>query len=221
LDLKKNQTGTVTLTIPTGSLEVRSYSFSVQASAPALKRQAASTWTSTLISLSVTPATNDITPPVTALTITSGISGSDGWYKSDVGIRLTATNSGGTGVKEVHYILNSGSEVRTDGNVVEVTIGTEGPHVLRYWAFDNAGNVETENYGIIREIRVLNENAEIIVMTLYNPYNSDKITGYDNDPVLRLQAEVYISRINGKITGVDDAHYRVIDIELWGSRENG
>lgn len=113
----------MTLTIPIGSLG-GSYSFKVQASAPALKRQAASTLTSASISLSVTPATNDFTPPMTTLTITSGISGSDGWYKSDVGIRLTATDSGGNSVKEIHYILNSGSKVRTDGNVVDVTIGT-------------------------------------------------------------------------------------------------
>lgn len=61
----------------------------------------------------------------------------------------------------------------------------------------------------------MNENAEIIVMTQYNPYNSVKTTGYNNDPALRLQAEVYISRINGKITGFDDAHYRVIDVHIY------
>lgn len=426
LNLKKNQTGTVTLTIPTGSLG-GSYSFEVQASAPALKRQAASAWTSASISLSVTPATNDLTPPVTNLTITSGTTGSDGWYKSDVGISLTATDSGGTGVKEVHYILNSGSEVRTDGNVVEVTIGTEGPNVFEYWAVDNAGNVEADKsleikidktlpvvqvsgknedgssyssgtttnqnvqvtlvatdthlasfkvdgiekyvegtssdvtvwvtaegtttiayaavdlagqtksgtftvvidkttpeptgihyvalgdsiatgstsrgttssyvYGfynhlklkdstatmnnlsrdgdkssdllrkltdgtfaaevtkasvitltiggnnimdaardsyftsidtviaeagtaafedeydlIVQAIRGLNPTAEIIAVTLYNPYNAVKVTGYTNDPALRLQAEAYISRINEKITGVIDARYRVVDV---------
>ncbi|MEM3848567.1 MAG: hypothetical protein QXS42_02240 [Zestosphaera sp.] len=89
-----------------------------------------------------TPPTivEDITPPTTTLTL-FGTEGDKGWFVSDVIVNLTAVdNEGGSGVKEIHYILNG--EWIIPGHTTEFTISEEGIHTLTYWAVDNAGNAE-------------------------------------------------------------------------------
>ena len=83
----------------------------------------------------------DETPPVTTMTITSGTPGTGGWYVSDVVVTLAATD-GGSGVAEIHYILNGGTETIVLAATTTFSITTEVTNTLDYWAIDNASNVE-------------------------------------------------------------------------------
>jgi hypothetical protein len=83
----------------------------------------------------------DVIPPATSV---SGAS--SGWSKTNVTLTLMAAdNACGTGVKELHTTLDSEPEVITPGTTVSMTIGTEGFHNFRYFAVDNAGNLEPAN----------------------------------------------------------------------------
>lgn len=87
--------------------------------------------------------TFDTTPPISSHSITSGILGSNNWHITDVDIEITATdNDGGSGVKEIHYILNNEVAVVTEAPSVSLTITTEGLNSLVYWAIDFAGNTD-------------------------------------------------------------------------------
>jgi hypothetical protein len=90
-----------------------------------------------------TPTPSDTTPPTTTMSL-SGTEGNNGWYTSAVDVTLTATdNEGGSGVKEIHYILDSGTETTVTGASAIFTISTDASHSLEYWAVDNSNNVET------------------------------------------------------------------------------
>jgi PKD repeat protein len=90
----------------------------------------------------------DDTPPTTTKTI--------GWPQYMNGdyvttwtpITLSATDdSGGSGVKEIHYIIN-GIETIIYGDNVVFYFTEECTHVLEYWAVDNVGNEEAHNVQI-------------------------------------------------------------------------
>jgi len=130
-----------------------SYSFTVKAATSATDY---ATGTGTLAVLAV-----DTTPPTTTSSL-SGTLGSDGWYVSNVGVTLTATDTGGSGVKEIHYILDSGTEQIVSGSTATFTISTDGTHSLEYWAIDNALNVETPHN--TRSIKV-DKTAPVVTIT--------------------------------------------------------
>jgi lysophospholipase L1-like esterase len=188
LDLRKNQSGTVTLTIPTVNLESGgSYSFRIKASAPEQTRQPASEWISDQVTFTVMESTNDIEAPVTNLSITNGTLGVNGWYKTDIGIRLTATDSGGSGVKEIRYVLNEGLEKVSYGEQVDIIVNTEGSNSLRYWAIDNAGNVENFNnadYSIDKSLPVVQVSATKSDGTYYTGGTTS-----DQDVTVRFEVE--------------------------------
>jgi len=70
----------------------------------------------------------------------SGTMKDSGWYTTAVKIKITATDTG-SGVKEIHYILD-GVEKVVAGATAEVTVSGNGEHTFEYWAVDNIGNVE-------------------------------------------------------------------------------
>ena len=84
----------------------------------------------------------DKTPPATVKTL-DGLIGNDSWYVTDVKVTLTATDypEGGSGVKEIHYVLN-GDETVVSDNPAKFTITDEGTNTLEHWAVDKADNVE-------------------------------------------------------------------------------
>jgi hypothetical protein len=107
-------------------------------------------------------APTDTTAPTTTIGL-SGTSGLAGWYVSDVGVTLNATdNAGGSGVKEIHYILNSATEEIVSGSTASFTISTEGVNTLSFWAVDNEGNIETQNS---QEIKI-DKTVPIITVTV-------------------------------------------------------
>lgn len=137
-------TASSTVTVNTIGQSLGSYSATVSYSASGadsgggtLTRPANLTVTWTVV------APSDTTAPTTTIGL-SGTAGLAGWYVSDVGVTLTATdNVGGSGVKAIHYILNGGTEIVVSGATASFTISTEGTNTLVYWAVDNANNVET------------------------------------------------------------------------------
>jgi hypothetical protein len=79
----------------------------------------------------------DHTAPTASITM-SGTMKDSGWYSSAVKVKITAEDEG-SGVKEIHYILD-GVENVVAGDVAEFTISGNGIHTLEYWAVDNIGN---------------------------------------------------------------------------------
>jgi hypothetical protein len=89
---------------------------------------------------------SDNTPPTTAAT-TESSPNINGWNNRNVIITLNASdNPGGSGIKQLQFAL--GGAQNTDwqtvaGNAASVTISAEGTTVLRYYAMDNTGNLES------------------------------------------------------------------------------
>jgi len=82
----------------------------------------------------------DSVPPTMTRSIT-GIGGNGSWYRSDVQVSLTASdNADGSGVREIHYSVDSGAETVVSGSSAAISLTGEGMHVLTYSAVDNAGN---------------------------------------------------------------------------------
>ena len=93
---------------------------------------------------------DDTTPPVTTHTLDPPEpDGENGWYVSDITITLNATDDL-SGVKEIRYTINGGAEqvipipdYNGSGTFVLTQDGND--ITIRYWAIDNAGNVEPIN----------------------------------------------------------------------------
>ncbi len=79
----------------------------------------------------------DTTPPSTSA-ILEGELGKNGWYVSDVDVKLTALDSC-TGVKEIHYTIN-GAETVVSGDTADFTLTEDGEYAVTYGAEDKAGN---------------------------------------------------------------------------------
>lgn len=76
----------------------------------------------------------------------------------------------------------------------------------------NTVSFESDYPKIIAAIRAKNTKARIIVQTLYNPFNTIPISGYEGDPALQVETEGYISRVNAAINSVTDSNYTIVDI---------
>lgn len=81
-------------------------------------------------------------PPVTAANVT-GTAGANGWYRSAVGIHLSAGDPNGDAVVAVHYSVDGGAEVVAPGAEVDFNVTTPGEHVVSYYAVDATGMAET------------------------------------------------------------------------------
>ena len=69
--------------------------------------------------------------------------GNNGWCKSDDTEQITATDAQpGAGVKEIHYILDGGSEIIVTGSSTNVAVTGDLIHTLEFWSVDNVGNVQ-------------------------------------------------------------------------------
>jgi hypothetical protein len=73
------------------------------------------------------------------------------WNNTDVTVNLTATdNEGGSGVKEIHYQLNGGTEQVVSGASASITLTTGGQHTVTCWAVDNSENTEAPNSLVVK-----------------------------------------------------------------------
>lgn len=99
----------------------------------------------------------DKTPPTSSVTLGGTLNPTYGYYTSDVSVTVTATDkAGGSGVKEIRYILGSGPEVVVSGSTATFTVTAQGVTIVRYWAVDLAGNVEAQK---TKEIKILRATA--------------------------------------------------------------
>jgi hypothetical protein len=76
--------------------------------------------------------------------------GENNWYTRSVDVEITAEDplcpdpcyGSSSGLKEIHYIIDGGSEVIVPGDSAEFKLTEDGVHLVEYWAVDNAGNEE-------------------------------------------------------------------------------
>lgn len=95
----------------------------------------------------------DSTAPTTTIALNpSAPNGSNNWYKTDVGVNVSATdNAGGSGVAETRCVLDPVTAPATFDDIPAgcaylspgANVTTEGQHILYAASKDNAGNKET------------------------------------------------------------------------------
>jgi hypothetical protein len=76
--------------------------------------------------------------------------GENNWYTRSVDVTIDAFDplcpdpclGTASGIKEIHYIINGGSEVIVPGASTSFKLTDDGVHLVEYWAVDNAGNEE-------------------------------------------------------------------------------
>ena len=103
----------------------------------------------------------DSAPPITTASF-SPEPNAKGWNNTDVTVSLTsADNLGGSGVKNIHYTINSGSEVIVANTSANFTLTGEGTFNITYYATDNAGNQEASHSLIIK----IDRTAPVVTIT--------------------------------------------------------
>lgn len=91
--------------------------------------------------------TIDKTAPTTTATPT-GTVGDNGWFTSNVTVGMSATDNGGSGVKQITYSASGAQPIASTtvpGSSATLTATTEGTTTVAYFATDNAGNVEVSH----------------------------------------------------------------------------
>ena len=81
-------------------------------------------------------------PTAPGLSIVSGTLGDSGWYRSNIGVRVTQGTDDGSGVNRVVYSL-SGAMSRGETTIANngvVTITADGATTITAYTYDNAGN---------------------------------------------------------------------------------
>ena len=66
------------------------------------------------------------------------------WFNGAPNIVLSAGDCG-SGVQEVHYVLDGESEIVITGTTAMVSVTAEGEHTLTYYSVDSEGNIEASN----------------------------------------------------------------------------
>ena len=124
-------------------------------------------------------------PPVTSISVND--SGDiKNWYNNALTIKLTGNDGlNGTGVAEVHAVVNGGTETIVTGDTLSLTLSSAGSYVLSYFSVDNDENRETPN-------------TKTIGIDLVNPQSS----------LLRANGTLLLSATDGD-SGVSRLMYRI------------
>ena len=92
----------------------------------------------------------DPTKPTSKVTISPNPNAL-GWNKTLTEWRIQATdNDGGSGVREIHYTIDGGTERIAAGADVRIAVDEDGSHTLSYYSVDEAGNVEAAKVSNIK-----------------------------------------------------------------------
>ena len=174
----------------------------------------------------------DATAPTQAgVSISSGTPGYSGWYKSNIGIRVTqGTDSGGSGVNRVVYALSGamskGETTISNGGTFSVT--AEGTTTITVYTYDNAGNKSAAKTLTVKKDTVAptysgvswTNNASRSYWT-----NTDRrvisFTATDNaSGILQSGGKMYIEWRYTKGTDVNNAlaSYAAYDLSISGNR---
>lgn len=81
----------------------------------------------------------DRTPPVTQVSFANNFLGNDGWYRGQVQITMSATDSQ-SGVQTIQYKIDNGT-LKT--YTAPFNYGSNGIHTITYWSVDKVLNTET------------------------------------------------------------------------------
>ena len=90
-------------------------------------------------------------PPPTTTAAVSGTAGTNGWYKSDVSVTLSATGGNG-GVDYTQYRLDGGAWTTYSA---AIAVAGDGTHTLEYRSADNTGQVESTKTLTVKIDKVL------------------------------------------------------------------
>lgn len=135
----------------------------------------------------------DGNPPVTSASV-SGNLGTNGWYRSSVGISLSATDDL-SGLQRTVYRINGGALQTYTGSF---TFSTPGQYTVEYWSFDNVNNNEAPHTLLIK----IDPGAPFVTATA-NPSTAPK----GPKPV-----NVTISgSVTDAVSGPGSASYNVVD----------
>ncbi|MCL2503591.1 MAG: cell wall-binding repeat-containing protein [Coriobacteriia bacterium] len=144
----------------------------------------------------------DTTPPVTE-------SDAVGSYTGTAVIRLSATDPTvagqvpPSGVKEVRYKLDSGTEAVVSGAAATVTVSAVGSHTLLFWAVDNNGNTEaqkTANFTV---------STGVVPDTTPPVTESDAVGSYTGTAVIKLSATDPTVAGQAPPSGVKEIRYKL------------
>jgi sugar lactone lactonase YvrE len=94
---------------------------------------------------------NDTTAPTSNHSLSPSVPLS-GWHASaPVTVAVSATDdTGGSGVKEIRYSVDMGSEQVVAGASATIAVVGDGIHTVAYWSVDAAGNVEETRYATVK-----------------------------------------------------------------------
>jgi hypothetical protein len=88
----------------------------------------------------------DSAAPATQLS-TSGVMGTNGWYRSAVQVSLSASDNNQSGVASTSYSVDGGAVQAYSG---AFSIGNDGIHQVNFWSVDALGNTETQQSRIVK-----------------------------------------------------------------------
>jgi hypothetical protein len=91
-----------------------------------------------------TPPPPDTTAPSSSIACDSAACAS-GYYNAGVSVTLSATDTGGSGLKEIRYTTDGSTPTATSGTVYSGAFAVGSTTTVKYRAFDNAGNAEAVN----------------------------------------------------------------------------
>jgi hypothetical protein len=135
----------------------------------------------------------DSTPPVTTAFV-SGTLGTNGWYRSAVGISLSATDNA-SGVLGSFYRIDGGATQNYNG---AFTFSASGQHTIDYWSRDNVNNTEVP-HSLVLKI----DPFSPFVSAAANPATAPKGPKPVNVTIT--------GSVSDAVSGVSSASYNVID----------
>jgi hypothetical protein len=117
------------------------------------------------------PQPLDTTPPSTTRTL-SPQPNAAGWNNSNVTVTLNATDTGGSGVKEMAYSINGGAPTTVRQSSVQIPVANKGTTTISYHSTDNANNVEPQHTFSVK-IDNSAPSAPVISSPPNNSFNTD------------------------------------------------
>jgi len=141
----------------------------------------------------------DFVPPTSTIQST-GIQGSEGWYRSNVNLTLNSQDNA-SGILKTEYSLEGGQTVQTYTG--PISLENEGITKIKYHSIDNAGNEE-----VVKEIEIKIDKIAPEISVQFNP--STKLlerTGEDSgsgiDSVVQTDTGITVQDKAGNNTQLD------------------
>ena len=143
------------------------------------------------------PSSEDVLPPASSATL-AGTVGQPGFYKSNVLITIKSTDDL-AGVLNVAYNLDNAGYQKVAGDAATFAVSAEGPHIIRFFSTDKAGNNEQEQTTTF----TIDKTAPEAVIQ-FDPVAKDlKFTSEDNVLVADKDDVITLTDQAGNTTEID------------------